>query len=73
MTINTQFELKKDPMYLDYIRGNSYWYKILTRNPEMLNEFKKELKDYQKKQKINKFTSMLQYIEMLQTVVSSLK
>lgn len=73
MTINTQFELKKNPLYLEYIRGNSYWYKILTRNPEMISEFKKELKDYQKKQKINRFTSALEYIEMLQTVVSSLK
>lgn len=73
MTINTQFELKSNPIYLEYIRNNSYWYKILTRNPEMIKEFKRELKDYQKQQKINRFTSTLQYIEMLQTVVSSLK
>lgn len=73
MELIVQFELKKNPLYLEYIRANSYWYKILTRDSSKINELKKEIKDYQKKLKINKFTSTLEYIEMLQSIMSSLK
>lgn len=73
MKIVTQFELKSNPLYIEYLRGNSYWYKILTRDSTKIVDFKKEIKEYQKKQKINKFTSTLQYIEMFQNVMASLK
>ncbi|HPF83583.1 MAG TPA: YlbE-like family protein [Bacilli bacterium] len=73
MTISVQLELKNNPFYVEYIRNNSYWYKILTRNPNSILDLKKEIKDFQHKQKINKFTSTLEYIEMLQAVMSSLK
>lgn len=73
MKISVQFELKNNPIYAEYVRSNSYWYKILTRDSNKINELKKEIKDYQKRQKLSKFTSTLEYIEMLQNVMSSLK
>ena len=73
MKLNVQFELKNNPVYLEYLRGNSYWYKVLTRDANKIVEFKKEFKEFQKRQRINKLTSTLEYIEMLQSVMSSLK
>ena len=73
MKLNVQFELKNNPVYLEYLRGNSYWYKVLTRDANKIVEFKKEFKEFQKRQRINKLTSTLEYIEMLQSVMSSLR
>ena len=33
MNLETQFKIKNNPMLQKYIRENSYWYKILNRNP----------------------------------------
>lgn len=73
MILNVQFELKSNPSYLEFLRNNSYWYKTLTRDPSKIIEFKKQVKEFQKKQKLNRFTSAIEYIEMFQTVMSSLK
>ena len=37
--------LDSNPLYKEYIRNNSYWYKILYRNPELIREFIEEVKD----------------------------
>lgn len=70
MTINVQFELRNNPSYLNYIRYNSYWYKILTRDPNSIELLKKEYKEFIRKQKLNKFASTLEYIEMLENIIS---
>ena len=33
MKINTYLKIKNDPNLQRYIRENSYWYKLLNRNP----------------------------------------
>lgn len=73
MFLNVQFELKNNLMYLDYIRNNSYWYKILTREPSKISDFKKEVKEFQKQQRLEKVSSLLHYVELMQTVANSLK
>ena len=37
-------EIYKDPNMIRYLRENSYWYKILNRNPESINMMKEEMK-----------------------------
>ncbi|MFI3307598.1 MAG: YlbE-like family protein [Mycoplasmatota bacterium] len=44
MELGLQFKLKQNPIYLNYLRENSYWYKILNRNPYMYDELVKEAK-----------------------------
>ena len=39
MTLETQFFLKSNEQYLNYLRTHSYWYKNLNRNPEQLRNF----------------------------------
>ena len=42
MNLDIQFKLKSNPNYIKYIRENSIWYKLLSRNPNLFNEFTKE-------------------------------
>ena len=58
MTLDIQFKIKNNPYYQRYIRENSIWYKILTRNPEFFREFEERV---------------FNTIEMIQSVISSLK
>ena len=44
MTLEVQFKLKSNPLFIKYLHENSYWYKILNRDPEMFNEFIEEVK-----------------------------
>jgi len=73
MQLDTQFKLKQNPYYISYLRGNSYWYKTLTREPTKINDFIQEFKRYNRQVKTNKITETLEYIEMLGTIMSNLK
>ena len=73
MILDTQFRLKKNPDYTFYLRNNSYWYKFLNRYPERFDEFEKEFKNYNRKLKNEKISKTLEYLEMLSTIMSSLK
>ena len=39
MTLDIQFKLKSNPLFIKYLHENSYWYKTLTRSPESFNDF----------------------------------
>ena len=39
MNLELQFKLKQNPLYIKYLRENSYWYKILIRDPKMFDKF----------------------------------
>ena len=44
MTLDLQFKMKSNPLFLKYLHENSYWYKILNRNPDAFNLFVDEVK-----------------------------
>ena len=44
MTLDVQFKLKSNPLFIKYLHENSYWYKILNRDPDMFNVFVEEVK-----------------------------
>ena len=73
MTLDIQFKLKSNPNYIRYIRENSYWYKLLTRDPSLFDKFVNEVKEKYKLRSIDKINSALNTIEMLQNVLSTLK
>ncbi len=70
MTINTQYILKSDPHYIEYLRYNSYWYKILTRNPYKIQDFINEYKNYKRQEKLNKISKTLENLELLENIIS---
>ena len=68
MNLELQFKLKSNPLYIKYLRENSYWYKILIRNPNMFNKFIEQLKiDYRLRpeDKLNKVVSTMNLISNL--------
>jgi hypothetical protein len=73
MQLDTQFKLKQNPYYVSYLRSNSYWYKTLTREPKKIDDFIQEYKKYNRQVKTSRLTETLEYIEMLTTIMSSLK
>ena len=73
MTLNLQFKIKSNPAYLKYLRENSYWYKILNRNPLMINKFEEEVKKEYHLRTSDKISRAISALEMLTSVVSNLK
>ncbi len=55
-------------VYLNYLRYNPKWYKVLDRNPEMFKEFEKEVKVALKitlNDKINNFKKQIDFVNGL--------
>lgn len=73
MSLDVQFKLKSNPIYIDYLHKNSYWYKILTRNPTAINNFIEEVKTNYELRPSDKINKALQTFEMLSSVLSALK
>ena len=63
----------KDPIYLNYLHYNSYWYKILNRNPSMINKFMEEAKTNLGLRMSDKISKTLSKIEMVTSILNSLK
>lgn len=43
MHINSQIVINKNPLLKRYLRENSYYYKYLNRNPEIIKDLFKEM------------------------------
>lgn len=72
MTLETQFKLKSNPLYIKYLHENSHWYKVLNRDQEMFNEFVEELKTNYKLRPSDRLDRALSTFEMLSTIISTL-
>ena len=73
MTLETQFKLKSNPMYIKYLHENSYWYRILNRDPEEFSNFLQELKKNYKLRPQDKISKALETFEMLNAILTSFK
>ena len=73
MTLDVQFKLKSNPLFIKYLHENSYWYKILNRDPDMFNEFVNEVKKNYKLRTSDRINEALNTFEMISTIFSTLK
>ena len=73
MNLDIQFKLKNNPLYIKYLRENSYWYKILNREPNSFQIFEEEMKTNYKLRPSDRINQALEYIEMFETIMSTLK
>ena len=73
LTGSSQFKLKENPNYTKYLRENSHWYKLLTRNPNLFNQFVDEMKVSYKLRPIDKINNALSMVEMMQNLISTIK
>lgn len=73
MKLDVQFKLKSNPLFIKYLHENSYWYKILNRDPDMFNEFVNEVKKNYKLRPTDRINEAINTFEMLTSIFSSLK
>lgn len=73
MVLDIQFKLKRNPIYTEYLHNNSYWYKILTRDPTMINNFIEEVKANYELRPTDRINKALEAFEMFTSVLSALK
>ena len=73
MKLDVQFKLKGNPLFIKYLHENSYWYKILNRDPDMFNEFVNEVKKNYKLRPTDRISEAINTFEMLTSIFSSLK
>lgn len=73
MRLETQYTIKSNPNFIRYLRENSNWYKLLNRNPDMIKVFIEEVKEKYKMRPTDKIYHVLETIEVLQNVFSTIK
>ena len=73
MTLDVQFKIKSNPMYVKFLHENSYWYKTLNRDPNSFNEFVNEVKTNYKLRPSDRINKALSTFEMISAIMSSLK
>ncbi len=64
MRIDIQFKLKANPNYIKYLRENSYWYKILLRNPNSFEKFIEEVKTNYRLRTVDKIEDAFKLFEL---------
>lgn len=73
MDFKIKLALDSNPDYRKYLRSNSYWYKTLNRNPEMLNEFISEVKEKYKLRTTDKINNIIDKIDMVSKFINVLR
>lgn len=73
MKLDLQFKLKSNPLFIKYLHENSYWYKILNRDPELFNEFVSEVRKTYKLRPTDRINEAINTFEMITGIFSALK
>ena len=69
MNLETIIKIKNNALLQRYIRENSYWYKILNRNPNMLNYLEEEMKKAYKLTTTDKINDLSNKIDLIKTFI----
>ena len=72
MNLDLQFKLKQNPLYIKYLRENSYWYKILIRDPNMFDKFIEKLKEDYKLRPQDKIENIFNTIDIVSNLISNM-
>lgn len=73
MELSIKIIIDSNPNYKLYLRNNSYWYKILNRNPELINNFIEEVKDKYKLRFTDKVNNLIDKIDMVERFMGALR
>ena len=73
MKINTYLKIKNDPNLQRYIRENSYWYKLLNRNPSLITNLVDDMKKAYKLTTIDKINELSNKIDLIKTFMNAFK
>lgn len=72
MIRDIQFKLRSNPIYIKYLRENSYWYKILNRNNNF-KEFENEVKINYRLRTIDKVEKISDTIDLVSKLMGIIK
>lgn len=73
MQLELQAQLHKDVKMARFLKENSYWYKELNRNPDNYKKFVSDMKVKYKLRTTDKISSMIDNIDLIGTVLQTLK
>ncbi len=73
MNIETIVKIKNNPMLQKYIRENSYWYKILNRNPNYFNYFVDDMKKSYKLTTTDKINEISDKLDLIKAFMNAFK
>lgn len=73
MNLDTQFKIRNNPMLQKYIRENSYWYKILSRNPELIKKMNEDMKKAYKLTFEDKIDDLSSKMNLVRAFMDALK
>ena len=73
MKLDLQFKIKNDPMLQRFIRENSYWYKVLNRNPDMISTMVDQMKEKYKLTTADKINNISEKLDLIKTFMNVLK
>ena len=65
--------IDSNPDYKRYLRANSYWYKILNRNPFLIDDFIREVKEKYKLKTTDKINDLMDKIDMVSKFINVLR
>ena len=73
MTNEVNNKLKSNPLYIKYLREHIYYYKLLNRDPNLINGFIEEAKKEYKLRSIDRISKLSDYMDLFSSIVSNLK
>ena len=73
MNLETIVKIKNDAMLQKYIRENSYWYKILNRNPNMIEYLIENMKKDYKLTTIDKINDLSNKLDLIKAFMNAFK
>lgn len=73
MQVITLYALKNDEKMHKFLHENSEWYKYLNRNPANYQDFVKTMKKKYKLNPTDKISSALDNIDLISTVIETIK
>jgi len=73
MYLETQFKIKNNPKYHEFLRHNSYWYKELNRRSSNFLLFENDAKQKLQLRFTDRIGQMSETIDMIATLFSNLR
>lgn len=72
MPLEIQFKLKENPLYIKYLRENNIWYKKLSRDPNLFNEFVNEMKAKYKLRTTDKIEKIVDTVDLVSNLFNNM-
>ena len=73
MRLDIQYRIKENPMYVQFLRENSFYYKLLTRSPDLFSDFERNARERFKVRTIDKLEKLSSTMDLINSLVSTLK